>query len=249
MRCDTASSQVELESDAPRESQDEREKHIQRLFTAELQFRLASAVRQATDFKTQPLDLPKEWTHGQHRVTYEEIALRPDQADYAAISLHRSSAFLMAVAMTEAFKEVVHDPSESADPVRAAYQIARLVRNAFAHGPFSPTWRIRPTWREVFEVPDVITLDARSALTSLTASDASRVRPLQPPRAGRSCTAALTSGPRAVLAQRQPPYFFPYSMCSRMLPIHSGPRAWLYAGLFTCCTSKLAKKPRKTFAL
>jgi len=235
VRCDTASSQVELESDAPRESQDEREKHIQRLFTAELQFRLASAVRQATDFKTQPLDLPKEWTHGQHRVTYEEIALRPDQADYAAISLHRSSAFLMAVAMTEAFKEVVHDPSESADPVRAAYQIARLVRNAFAHGPFSPTWKIRPTWREVFEVPDVITLDARSALTSLTASGASRVRPLQPPR--------------AVLAQRQPPYFFPYSMCSRMLPIHSGPRAWLYAGLFTCCTSKLAKKPRKTFAL
>lgn len=69
----------------------EREKHIARLFTAELQFRLASAVRLAATLQAQPLDLPQEWTHGKHRVPYEEIALRPDQADYAAFFLHRSA--------------------------------------------------------------------------------------------------------------------------------------------------------------
>ena len=46
----------------------DREYHIQRLFTAELQFRLASAVRLAVTWNRQPLDLPMEWTHGQHRV-------------------------------------------------------------------------------------------------------------------------------------------------------------------------------------
>ena len=139
----------------------DREKHIQLLFTAELQFRLASAVRLATTLKVQPLDLPIEWTHGQHRVRYEEITLRQDQADYASCFLHRSTIFLMAVAMKDAIRAVVPDPKTSTDSdVRAAYQIARLIRNAFAHAPFSPTWSIDPDCRnKVFAIPDVIALD------------------------------------------------------------------------------------------
>lgn len=139
----------------------ERDKHIAQLFTAELQFRLASAVRLATTMNVQPLDLPMEWTHGQHRVKYEEVALRQDQADYAACFLHRSATFLMAVAMKDAIRAVVPDPKTSADPsVRSAYQIARLIRNAFAHAQFSPTWSIDPDCRDkVFAVPDVIALD------------------------------------------------------------------------------------------
>jgi hypothetical protein len=139
----------------------ERERHIEQLFTAELQFRLASAVRLATTLKVQPLDLPMDWTHGKHRVKYEEIALRPDQADYAACFLHRSATFLMAIAMKDAIRAVVPDPKSSTDPdVRSAYQIARLIRNAFAHAPFAPTWSIDPDCRgEVFAIPDVVTLD------------------------------------------------------------------------------------------
>lgn len=140
----------------------EREKHIGRLLTAELQFRLASAVRLATTRQIQPLDLPQDWTHGKHRVTYEEIALRPGQADYAALFLHRSATFLMAVAMKEAIRAVVHDPKTAAEPVRSAYQIARTIRNAFAHAPFSPTWSIDSDCQDVvFEVPDVIVLNTR----------------------------------------------------------------------------------------
>jgi len=41
---------------------------IDALFTAELQFRLASAVRLASSVGTQPLDLPVDWTHGKHLV-------------------------------------------------------------------------------------------------------------------------------------------------------------------------------------
>jgi hypothetical protein len=57
----------------------ESEKHIGLLFTAELQLRLASAVRLATSLGTQPIDLPDTWAHGNHLVRYGEIALRQDQ--------------------------------------------------------------------------------------------------------------------------------------------------------------------------
>ncbi len=142
---------------------DAREKHAGFLFIAELQFRFASAVRLAATMQTQPLDLPMEWTHGQHRVKYEEIALRQDQADYAACFLHRSATYLLAVAIKDAIRAVVTDPKNADDPnVRAAYQVARLIRNAFAHAPFDPMWSIDPDCRDtIFSVPDVVTLDTR----------------------------------------------------------------------------------------
>jgi hypothetical protein len=139
----------------------DREHHIQQLFTAELQFRLASAVRLAVTGSRQPLDLPMEWVHGEHHVRYEEVALRQDQADYAAAFLQRSATYLLAVVMKDAIRAVVADPKSSSDSdVRACYQIARLIRNAFAHAPFSPTWSIDPDCRNrIFTIPDLISLD------------------------------------------------------------------------------------------
>ena len=135
--------------------------HIDLLFTAELQFRLASAVRLAVTMGNQPLDLPQEWSHGKHKVTYSEVALRQDQADFAAWSMHRSATFLMAVAIKDAIKAAVPDPKNVTDSdVQAAYQISRLIRNAFAHSPFNPVWSIDPDCRNrVFEVSGVVSLD------------------------------------------------------------------------------------------
>ncbi len=139
----------------------EYEKHIQCLFDSELQFRLASAVYIATILKEQPIDLPIEWVHGQHRVKYEEVALREDQAVYAAKVLHRSATFLMAVAIKDAIKAVEVDPYNSTDTnIQSAYQIARLIRNAFSHAPFSPTWSIDLDCRnKTFAIPNIISLD------------------------------------------------------------------------------------------
>jgi hypothetical protein len=138
-----------------------REKHIERLFAAELQFRLASAVRIATTLNEQPLDLPVEWIHGRYRVKYREIALRQNQADYAALFLHRSATYLMAVAIKDAIPALISDPKNASDPVvMSAYQIARMIRNAFAHAPFDPVWSIDSDCHDrVFSVPRVITLD------------------------------------------------------------------------------------------
>lgn len=135
--------------------------HIDLLFTAELQFRLASAVRLAVTMGNQPLDLPQEWSHGKHKVSYSEVALRQDQADFAAWSMHHSATFLMAVAMKDAIKAAAPDPKNASNSdVQAAYQISRLIRNAFAHSPFNPVWSIDPDCRNrVFEVSGVVSLD------------------------------------------------------------------------------------------
>jgi hypothetical protein len=142
----------------------ERERHISYLFAAELQFRLASAVRLATNLKTQPLDLPTAWTHGRHTVRYSEIALRQDQAEYASIALHQSATYLMAVVIKDAIFAAVQDPKSSADTaVSSAYQIARMIRNSFAHAPLAPVWSIdRDCKDRIFSVPRVIKLDTHN---------------------------------------------------------------------------------------
>lgn len=164
----------------------DREDHIQLLFTAELQFRLASAVGLAVEGNRQPLDLPMEWTHGEHHVRCEEIALRQDQADYAACFLQRSATFAMAVAIKEAIeaaaprlakavgkaksqidraiREVISTVQTkpwkvSNDSVIAAYHVARLIRNAYTHSPFKPTWMIHPELQDkVFTIPTIMEL-------------------------------------------------------------------------------------------
>jgi hypothetical protein len=137
------------------------QEHVDKLFAAELQFRLAAAVRVAVTFKSQPLDLPTEWVHGQHRVVFEEIALRQDQAEFAAHFLFQSATHLMAVAILNAIRAAVANPKRSPDVrIRESYQVARMIRNAFAHNPLSPTWSIDDDCRDkVFLVPDIISLD------------------------------------------------------------------------------------------
>jgi hypothetical protein len=140
------------------------EKQISYLFTTELQFRLASAVRPATTKKGQPLDLPIEWSHGQNSVKYEEIALREDQADYASCFLQRSATYLMAVAIQKVLEAVVDRPQKADDKnMKSAYWIARLIRNASAHDPIIPTWKIdRNQKNKGFSVPNVIVLNTSS---------------------------------------------------------------------------------------
>lgn len=54
---------------------------------------------------------------------------------------------------------MIRKKSKNPDVV-GAYQIARMIRNAFAHGPFSPTWSIEQDCRDqIFKVRNIIKLD------------------------------------------------------------------------------------------
>jgi len=133
---------------------------ILELKIAELQFRLAVSVRLATTLKKQPLDVPAEWTHGKYRVLYKEIVLTQDQADIAANYLKQTATYLMAITIKESLKKIYKDPRNHKDKnIVAAYQISRLIRNAFAHSPIRPIWEIDPDCRnKEFVVDDVIAL-------------------------------------------------------------------------------------------
>jgi hypothetical protein len=136
---------------------------ILELKLAELQFRLAVAVRLATTLENQPLDAPTQWSHGKHVVSYEEIVLTKDQADIAANYLKQTATYLMAITIKEALKKIFTDPKNHSDKnIVAAYQISRLIRNAFAHSPIRPIWQIDPECRDKeFVVDDVITLNTK----------------------------------------------------------------------------------------
>ena len=135
--------------------------HIAFLFAAKLRVRLASVVQLAVTMDNQPLDIPQEWSHGKHNVSYKEVALREEQIDFAAWNMHRLATLLMAVAMKDATKAAVPDPKIATNSnVQAAYQVSRLIRNAFAHSPFSPVWSIDPDWHNrVFDELEVASLN------------------------------------------------------------------------------------------
>ena len=117
--------------------------HIQLLKLAELQFRLSCIVRTATNFEELPLNVPLVWTYGKHVIQSAEFALTPDEAAYAGDSLYHAATFLMVVQIRNAIAETVPDAKNHHDAnICSAYQIARLIRNAFAHQPFNPTWSI-----------------------------------------------------------------------------------------------------------
>jgi hypothetical protein len=75
---------------------------IDMLRGAELQFRLAVTVHLATTARKQTLDVPVSWTYGEHNVSYDEIALTPEGADFAAGLFKRSATYLIAVQIQEA---------------------------------------------------------------------------------------------------------------------------------------------------
>jgi len=139
-----------------------KENLINMLRAAEVQFRLASAVRLAVTLKNQPLDLPRTWIHGWHKVNYEELALTEKGATLGAQLLQYSSTYIMAVQIKEALKCYTDNKAmEDRDPnVRNAFVIAVLIRNAFAHNPLQPQWKIDRKYKNTkFSLDGIIELD------------------------------------------------------------------------------------------
>jgi hypothetical protein len=140
---------------------DNRERHLNRLRIAEQQFRLACTVNLAVTNGIQTLDVPVEWTFGKHRVTYQDFGLRGDQAENVGIHLEMTSTLVLASIVRDAIVAVFENPKAHANPnVVAAYQISRMIRNAFAHSMLFPRWSIDEDCRNrVFAIEGVISLD------------------------------------------------------------------------------------------
>jgi hypothetical protein len=133
------------------------------LKSAEQQFRLACTVNLAVCNEVQTLDVPVEWVFGRHRVSYEDFGLRLDQAPAAASQLELTATLVIAVAIRDALIALFHNPKDHESPdVVAAYQISRLIRNAFSHSMLRPTWSIDKNCSErIFSINKVISLNTK----------------------------------------------------------------------------------------
>jgi hypothetical protein len=149
--------------DAQRIMKTSAEPHVERIKLAEHQFRLACTVHLAVANQIQTLDVPVEWTFGEHRVSYDEFGLREDQAPLAACALEHTSTLVLASAIRDAIVALFENPKEHSNPqVADAYQIARTIRNAFSHSMIDPVWSIDADCRDRrFEIASIISFCTR----------------------------------------------------------------------------------------
>jgi hypothetical protein len=110
---------------------------------AEHQFRLACTVNFAVANRAQTLDVPVEWVFGRHRVSYRDFGLRCDQAEWAAVQLEMTATCVLAGAIRDVIVEAFKNPKRDCNcDVVNAYQISRMIRNAFSHSMVTPRWSI-----------------------------------------------------------------------------------------------------------
>lgn len=142
----------------------DKKKCIYELKIAELQFRLAATVHLAVTLDNLELEFHTEWTHGRHTVNYEELYLTRHQSDIAANYLKQTATYLMAITIRNALKGCFQDSKNNEDKnIVAAYQISRLIRNAFAHSPIRPIWHIDEDCRDKkYEIDEIISLNTKN---------------------------------------------------------------------------------------
>jgi hypothetical protein len=137
------------------------QEHAGLLKLAERQFQLVLAVRFGCTFGTQPLKVPRVIQYGRRVVTEDDVALTRDEADEAAAVLEHTATYTLSLQMVQAMKDAFVSPRKHGDQnVRAAFEISRLLRNAYAHQPFRPHWSIDPECQnQVYEAAGIARLN------------------------------------------------------------------------------------------
>ena len=136
------------------------EEHARHLRDAERQFKLMISVRTAVSLRTQPRTVPQVVTFGQVRMDSRDLRLSLESADLAAASLEHAATLALCIVAAQAMADTVSDEQRSDAAINAAFEISRLLRNAYVHQPMRPVWRVGAGCRTVYEVPGVIRLDA-----------------------------------------------------------------------------------------
>ncbi len=126
----------------------DKERLIHKLHYAELQFKLALAVStRCVDSEESPLQYLTTFIHGEHAASKGELYLTKEQERIASVLLEQSATYLMIVQLNSVLEDAIENRLRHPNKdIRDASQIIRLIRNAFAHDPFEPTWEITPCW-------------------------------------------------------------------------------------------------------
>jgi hypothetical protein len=139
----------------------QRKEHLDMLTVAEMQYKLSLGVLTACNSSDDlTFDYYEQFTWGGQSATREELALTKEQERFAAAAFEHTATYLMVVQIDTALKATVPDHlNHPDDDIRSASLIAWLLRNAFAHNPFAPTWKVYGQYdNQTYAVKDVIVL-------------------------------------------------------------------------------------------
>lgn len=134
---------------------------IKRLDFAEKQFLLAIWVRgTVNDEEFRQNVVGVQW--GDHSLGKNELVLSTEDRRIASSCMYHSATYLLAVVADTALEQCfLNRFDHNSTEVITASRIARLIRNAFAHDPFHPVWKIdNASIRQKFELQGLISLDA-----------------------------------------------------------------------------------------
>lgn len=99
-------------------------------------------------------------TSYRHTADANKLKLTREEEGFRSTLLEHVATYTLAVQIDTALETLVPKRFESADQMlRSAAWIARLGRNAFAHNPFAPKWRIGKCKNKKFAVRNIISLD------------------------------------------------------------------------------------------
>ena len=132
-----------------------RKKLINKLDFAEIQYKLALAVSSTCQSQQKSvISYLEMFSFGKHTVDKTELILDKNQEELASVLLEHSATYITMVQLNSVLEEVWPNRLQHKnDNIRNASQITRLIRNAFAHDPFEPIWKITPRWdNHIFEV-------------------------------------------------------------------------------------------------
>jgi len=129
---------------------------------------LISAESQTNNIAENNLE---EFVYGSHRMNSEELKLSDEERDYAPRLYEHTAKYVLVTQVDKVLQEMIGGDrfEHEDDNLRAASHIIRQLRNAFAHDPFNPRWKIRDerARNEIFSVKDIIELDTSNLNNTL----------------------------------------------------------------------------------
>jgi len=135
------------------------------LLAAELQFKFALGISAAVISNDEPVCSELSvFSWGRHRTEPGELFLTKKQERLASSMVEHTATYAMAVQLDRALQDLLTDRFHHANAdLRAASWIARLIRNAFAHDPLNPVWKVQPEAIDRrFVLDGVIELDTKA---------------------------------------------------------------------------------------
>lgn len=104
---------------------------------------------------------PNSWSWGKHVFSHSQLEVKKEDQEHAAMFLVHSTLLTIVTQIDAVFGKAIPNRFESDDgELKNSAIISRMIRNAYAHNPFFPVWKIQPDWRnKIYEVVNVISVD------------------------------------------------------------------------------------------